>query len=77
MNPNVIVVYECVLAQYADVLHQLSSRASDLHAVGSGFNFLSDSFFVSEWKPFFIFIRLRVRAAYLSSVVVITKKKYL
>jgi len=29
---------------------------------------LSDTFFVSEWKPFRIFTKVRVRAAYLSSV---------
>jgi len=34
MNPHVIVVYECVLARFADVVRQLSGRASDLHAVG-------------------------------------------
>jgi len=48
-------------------------RAADLHAVGSGFNSLSD-FFVSEWKLLPIFIRVRVRAAYLSSVIVIGVK---
>jgi len=55
MTPHVIVVYECVLERSADVLRQLSSRASLLHAVVSGFNSLSGSFFVSEWKPFCIF----------------------
>jgi len=44
MNLRVIVVYECVLARSTDVLRQLSGTASDLHAVGSGINFLSDSF---------------------------------
>jgi len=48
MNPHVIVVYESVLARSAnELLQQLSDRASDLHAVGSGFISLSDSFFVS------------------------------
>jgi len=44
MNPLVIVVYECVLH---DLPIQLSGIASDLHAVGSGFNSLPDYFFVS------------------------------
>jgi len=35
---------------------------------------LSDCFFVSEWKRFSIFLRVRVRAAYLSSVIVIKRK---
>jgi len=42
---HVIVVYECDLARSADMLRQLSGRASDLHAVGSGFNYLSDFIF--------------------------------
>jgi len=36
LNPHVIVVYECILVRSADVLRQLSDRASDLHAAGSG-----------------------------------------
>jgi len=56
MNPHLIVVYKCVLAQSDNVLQQLSGRASDLRAVGSGLHSLSDPFFfVSEWKPFFMF----------------------
>jgi len=50
--------------------------AAGWHAVGPGFNSwtgylfnLSGYFFLAKWKPFYIFIR--VRAAYLSSVMVL------
>jgi len=72
-------VYECVSVEFASVLEYLSNKVAELHAVGSGFNSWTgylyaltcySFFFINQWKPFSIFIR--VRTAYLSSVIMIS-----